>query len=141
MSIQFKLAGHGKGKDGNPRRAVSRDFNNVQSDHRTIMSVDAFIWACTLDVAVPKPGNVSIASPGHGMVADQFIASARAAAAPLCEPGAPVGRRIESCGSRISTATPWSSRAPTAKPRKSAGRRDRREDRDPTLLLVLRAKT
>lgn len=58
-------------------------------------AIDAFIWACTLDVAVPKPGNVSMASPGHGMVAQQFIASARAAAAPLCEPGAAVGRRIE----------------------------------------------
>jgi len=59
------------------------------------MSANAFVWACTLDVAVPKPGNVSIASPGHRMVADQFIASAAAAAAPLCEPGAAVGRRIE----------------------------------------------
>jgi triphosphoribosyl-dephospho-CoA synthase len=57
--------------------------------------IDAFLWACRLDVAVPKPGNVSIASPGHRMVADQFIASAAAAAAPLCEPRAAVGRRIE----------------------------------------------
>jgi triphosphoribosyl-dephospho-CoA synthase len=56
---------------------------------------DAFTWACTLDVAVPKPGNVSFASPGHGMTAAQFIASAQAAAGPLCEPGATVGRRIE----------------------------------------------
>ena len=59
------------------------------------MSVEAFIWACTLDVAVPKPGNVSFASPGHGMTAAQFIASAQAAAGLLCEPGAAVGRRIE----------------------------------------------
>jgi triphosphoribosyl-dephospho-CoA synthase len=57
--------------------------------------IEAFVWACTLDVAVPKPGNVSAASPGHGMTAHQFIASARAAAGPLCEPGAAVGRRIE----------------------------------------------
>lgn len=57
--------------------------------------IDAFIWACTLDVAVPKPGNVSFASAGHGMTAAQFIASAQAAAGPLCEPGAAVGRRIE----------------------------------------------
>ena len=60
-----------------------------------VTAIDAFLWACRLDVAVPKPGNVSIASPGHRMTADQFIASAAAAAAPLCEPGAPVGRRIE----------------------------------------------
>ena len=59
------------------------------------MPVDAFTWACTLDVVVPKPGNVSIASPGHGMTADQFTGSAQAAAGPLCEPGAAVGWRIE----------------------------------------------
>jgi triphosphoribosyl-dephospho-CoA synthase len=55
----------------------------------------AFLAACRLDVAVRKPGNVSVASPGHGMRAGQFIASAAAAAGPLFEPGAPVGRRIE----------------------------------------------
>jgi triphosphoribosyl-dephospho-CoA synthase len=55
----------------------------------------AFLWACTLDVAVAKPGNVSVASPGHGMWAQQFVASAQAAAGPLCQPGAAVGRRIE----------------------------------------------
>ena len=54
-----------------------------------------FVAACTLDVAVRKPGNVSLASAGHGMQARQFIASAVAAAGPLFEPGAPVGRRIE----------------------------------------------
>jgi triphosphoribosyl-dephospho-CoA synthase len=56
---------------------------------------EAFVWACELDVAARKPGNVSVASPGHGMDAAHFVASARAAAAALCEPGAPVGRRIE----------------------------------------------
>jgi triphosphoribosyl-dephospho-CoA synthase len=55
----------------------------------------AFLWACTLDVVVAKPGNVSEASPGHGMTAAMFIASARAAAGPLCRRGTPVGRRIE----------------------------------------------
>lgn len=55
----------------------------------------AFLRACALDVAVRKPGNVSVASPGHDMTAAQFIASAMAAAEALCEPGAPVGRRIE----------------------------------------------
>jgi triphosphoribosyl-dephospho-CoA synthase len=54
-----------------------------------------FLRACGLDVAVRKPGNVSWVSPGHGMHAGQFIASARAAAAALFEPGARVGRRIE----------------------------------------------
>lgn len=54
-----------------------------------------FLRACELDVTVRKPGNVSVASPGHRMQAGQFIASAEAAAAPLFEAGAPVGRRIE----------------------------------------------
>jgi triphosphoribosyl-dephospho-CoA synthase len=54
-----------------------------------------FVRACTLDVAVRKPGNVSVASPGHGMTAAQFLASARAAVEPLFAPGERVGRRIE----------------------------------------------
>jgi triphosphoribosyl-dephospho-CoA synthase len=55
----------------------------------------AFVRACELDVAVRKPGNVSVVSPGHGMTAAQFIASARAAAAPLFATGTRVGQRIE----------------------------------------------
>jgi triphosphoribosyl-dephospho-CoA synthase len=55
----------------------------------------AFIWACALDVGVRKPGNVSVASPGHAMTADQFIDSALAAARPLFASGAHVGARIE----------------------------------------------
>lgn len=54
-----------------------------------------FLHACWLDVAVRKPGNVSVVSPGHGMDAQLFIASAQAAAAPLFEAGARVGPRIE----------------------------------------------
>lgn len=55
----------------------------------------AFLRACRLDVAVPKPGNVSLAAPGHGMQAAQFVASAEAAVGALCRPGAAVGERIE----------------------------------------------
>lgn len=54
-----------------------------------------FLRACWLDVAVRKPGNVSLASAGHRMQAQHFVASARASAAPLCERGARVGARIE----------------------------------------------
>ena len=54
-----------------------------------------FLRACELDVAVPKPGNVSMASAGHGMTAQLFIDSARAAAGPLFEAGTGVGARIE----------------------------------------------
>ena len=55
----------------------------------------AFLRACELDVAVRKPGNVSLTSPGHGMTAAQFIASAQAAAPPLFAEGLRVGQRIE----------------------------------------------
>lgn len=55
----------------------------------------AFLCACRLDVAVRKPGNVSVASPGHGMQARLFVDAARAALPALFEPGARVGRRIE----------------------------------------------
>jgi triphosphoribosyl-dephospho-CoA synthase len=56
---------------------------------------DCFLRACWLDVAVRKPGNVSLESPGHGMHGDLFLASAQTAAAPLFTPGARVGTRIE----------------------------------------------
>ncbi|WP_413185214.1 triphosphoribosyl-dephospho-CoA synthase [Paraburkholderia sacchari] len=55
----------------------------------------AFLWACEQDVVCAKPGNVSIASAGHGMNAEHFLASARAACAPLTRVGASVGARIE----------------------------------------------
>jgi triphosphoribosyl-dephospho-CoA synthase len=54
----------------------------------------AFLRACRLDVETRKPGNVSVASAGHGMTAAQFIASAGAAAAGLFIPRARVGARI-----------------------------------------------
>jgi triphosphoribosyl-dephospho-CoA synthase len=60
-----------------------------------LLPEQAFLRACALDVAVRKPGNVSHASPGHGMQAAQFLASARAAVGPLCQRGATVGARIE----------------------------------------------
>lgn len=55
----------------------------------------SFLRACELDVTARKPGNVSRASAGHRMQADMFVASARAAALALFEPGEGVGRRIE----------------------------------------------
>jgi triphosphoribosyl-dephospho-CoA synthase len=56
----------------------------------------AFLWACALDVQARKPGNVSNASAGHRMHAEQFIQSAAASVESLCSPAAPVGERIES---------------------------------------------
>lgn len=55
----------------------------------------AYLRASTLDVALRKPGNVSQASPGHGMQAAQFIASAQASAPALFCVGARLGARIE----------------------------------------------
>jgi triphosphoribosyl-dephospho-CoA synthase len=55
----------------------------------------AFLLACELDVAVRKPGNVSLGSPGHGMDAQMFIRSAQAAAPALFDRAASVGHRIE----------------------------------------------
>ncbi len=55
---------------------------------------DAFLLACRLDVETAKPGNVSVASAGHGMQAAQFIDSAEAAAPALFARGARVGTRI-----------------------------------------------
>lgn len=55
----------------------------------------AFLWACTLDVAVRKPGNVSFAAPGHDMQAEQFLASACVSAPPLFDAASAVGDRLE----------------------------------------------
>jgi triphosphoribosyl-dephospho-CoA synthase len=64
-------------------------------DKRLAHGRAAFLWACGLDVAVRKPGNVSRASAGHGMQAAAFLASAEASAGPLFTRGMPVGARIE----------------------------------------------
>ena len=67
--------------------------------HHAAASIDrarqAYLLACALDVSVRKPGNVSQASPGHGMQAEQFIASAQASADPLFRAGSRMGERIE----------------------------------------------
>jgi triphosphoribosyl-dephospho-CoA synthase len=58
------------------------------------LAAKAFRNACRLDVAAFKPGNVSIASSGHGMRAEDFIVSAEAAAPVLCARALSVGQRI-----------------------------------------------
>lgn len=55
----------------------------------------AFLDACAWDVAVRKPGNVSLHSPGHRMQAEDFLASARACVGALVAPGRRVGERVE----------------------------------------------
>jgi triphosphoribosyl-dephospho-CoA synthase len=54
----------------------------------------AFIAACRDEIEAPKPGNVHIFASGHGMVADEFLRSAEAAAAPLADAKLGVGVRI-----------------------------------------------
>ena len=54
----------------------------------------AFKWACLSELEAPKPGNVHVFAPGHRMTADEFIASAEAAAESLSASGARVGARI-----------------------------------------------
>jgi triphosphoribosyl-dephospho-CoA synthase len=46
------------------------------------------------EVQAFKPGNVSLASPGHGMRAEDFVASADAVARVIAAPGLGVGGRI-----------------------------------------------
>lgn len=54
----------------------------------------AFEQACRDELDAPKPGNVHVFADGHRMTAADFERSAQAAAAPLAEPGARVGKRI-----------------------------------------------
>ncbi|MPW18051.1 triphosphoribosyl-dephospho-CoA synthase [Paraburkholderia sp. CNPSo 3157] len=73
-------------------------------DTRIDTIADAFVWACSLDVLCAKPGNVSIQTPGHGMTARHFIASAKASRDAIAARGAPVGERIERAVSMSMTA-------------------------------------
>jgi triphosphoribosyl-dephospho-CoA synthase len=55
----------------------------------------AFKASCLDELDAPKPGNVHAFAPGHRMTAAQFERSAAAAAAPIAQAGARVGKRIE----------------------------------------------
>ena len=56
--------------------------------------VAAAVWrACIEELEAPKPGNVSFTSAGHGMTADDFVASARCTADVLGAPGLSLGER------------------------------------------------
>lgn len=56
---------------------------------------EAYLRACELDVAAIKPGNVSAASPGHGMRADDFHRSALASADAVSDRAPGLGPRIQ----------------------------------------------
>ncbi len=55
---------------------------------------DAVWRACIEELEAPKPGNVSFASPGHGMTAKDFVVSARCSAEVLGTPGLSLGERV-----------------------------------------------
>lgn len=55
---------------------------------------DAVWRACVEELEAPKPGNVSFASAGHGMEAEDFVTSARCTAEVLGTPGLSLGERI-----------------------------------------------
>jgi len=61
---------------------------------RALRLQQAYIDACRLELRALKPGNVHVASEGHGMTVAQFEASALASGAPLAAPSKPVGERI-----------------------------------------------
>jgi triphosphoribosyl-dephospho-CoA synthase len=61
---------------------------------RALPLQQAYIDACRLELRALKPGNVHVASEGHGMTVAQFEASALASGAPLAAPGKPVGEGI-----------------------------------------------
>jgi triphosphoribosyl-dephospho-CoA synthase len=54
----------------------------------------AYEDACRREIEALKPGNVHLFADGHGMQADQFLASANASSGPLTDPSLSVGRRI-----------------------------------------------
>lgn len=58
------------------------------------MLMRAYADACRLEIEALKPGNVHVFADGHDMSAGQFLRSAEVTAAPLTEPGAPVGQRV-----------------------------------------------
>lgn len=75
--------------------AHSLQPNLLQPDPHWPGPAAAYLWACSLDVAVRKPGNVSLAAPGHDMEAGQFLTSACVSAPLLFDPAPGVGERLE----------------------------------------------
>jgi triphosphoribosyl-dephospho-CoA synthase len=67
--------------------------NRPQDTRREVLT-EAYLGACLAELQAFKPGNVSVHSEGHGMVARDFVKSAHASVAALTEPGAGLGERI-----------------------------------------------
>jgi triphosphoribosyl-dephospho-CoA synthase len=54
----------------------------------------AYLRACEVELQAPKPGNISLNAPGHGMCAAQFTESAKASVVALVSPNLSLGERI-----------------------------------------------
>ena len=68
-------------------------MSNNSSEFSQQLAV-AFRSACLAELEALKPGNVHIFADGHGMVVQDFIKSAEAAASVIAQPGLTVGQRI-----------------------------------------------
>ena len=66
----------------------------LASAEHSLRLAAAFKQACVAELEALKPGNVHIFADGHGMVVDDFVRSAVAAAAVISKPQASVGQRI-----------------------------------------------
>ena len=67
----------------------------ARSEYEAPNPVAAAVWrACIEELEAPKPGNVSFASAGHGMTADDFVVSARCTADVLGTPNISLGERV-----------------------------------------------
>jgi triphosphoribosyl-dephospho-CoA synthase len=62
--------------------------------HRAEYAAQAFKTACLAELEALKPGNVHIFADGHGMVVQDFLHSAEAAAQVIAKPECGVGERI-----------------------------------------------
>ena len=68
-----------------------RDKKRLESSRQKML--ECYLTACRFDVMALKPGNVSIELPGHDMVAEQFLAAARASGPALIS-ARPLGSSI-----------------------------------------------
>lgn len=61
---------------------------------RQRLALDAYAWACELELRAFKPGNVSQYSAGHDMTVEDFRRSAEVSAPPLCSEAVGLGEAI-----------------------------------------------
>lgn len=67
---------------------------SAEVSQRAELAARAFKAACLSELEALKPGNVHIFADGHGMVVQDFLHSAEAAAQVIAQPGLSVGERI-----------------------------------------------